>query len=79
MLGCQPLHIDGGFLIYTIMTYKFYGKEGIAMEIIPDYETNGLILFVEGEHEQSTITLTDWDTDELIEVLDTFKKRQITL
>jgi hypothetical protein len=61
------------------MTYKFYGEDGTEMEIIPDYETNGLIICIEGRCGETTITLTDWDTNELVEVLNTFKKRQTTL
>jgi hypothetical protein len=79
MKGWSPFYFDGGFLIYTIMTYKFYGEDGTEMEITPDYETNGLIICIEGRFSQTTITLTDWDTNELVEVLNTFKKRQTTL
>ena len=60
------------------MTYKFYGKEGVEMEIIPDYETNGLTIHIEDGFGLNIITLSDWDTDELVEVLNTFKKRQTT-
>lgn len=46
------------------------------MEIIPDYETNELTIWIEGSFGCNSFTLDENNIDDVIEVLTKFKNKQ---
>jgi hypothetical protein len=69
MKGWSPFYFDGGFLIYTIMTYKFYDQMGSEMEVFKNYEKEKITIYLQGDGIQS-IDLDLEDVEDLIFVLE---------
>lgn len=63
MLGCQPLHIDGGFLIYIIMTYKFYDENGNSLELYKKNQEKKIVIELD---ELNTFELNEDEIEDLI-------------
>jgi hypothetical protein len=73
MKGWSPFYFDGGFLIYTIMTYKFYDHDGNSLEVYKNYQNETIVIELE---ELNRIELDYNDIEDLIFTLNKLTNNQ---